>query len=90
MPAMIDLYFDVAKKSTEWPLYDQSIKTLAQYLGFKWRDVDPSGAASIEWYNRWLECGDPEIKRRILEYNEDDCLATGVVVDQIRRLPVKV
>lgn len=89
MPAMIDLYFDVVKKFTEWPLYDQSIKTVAQYLGFKWRDVDPSGAASIEWYNRWLESHDPEIKRRILEYNEDDCLATGVVVDQIRRLPVK-
>jgi predicted RecB family nuclease len=90
VPAMIDLYFDVVKKSTEWPLYDQSIKTLAQYVGFRWRDVDPSGAASIEWYNRWVEGGDPEIKRRILEYNEDDCLATGVVVDAIRRLPVRM
>lgn len=45
---MVDLYFDVVKKATEWPLYDQSIKTLAQYLGFEWRDPDPSGAASIE------------------------------------------
>ena len=88
-PAMIDLYFGVVKKATEWPLYDQSIKTLAQYLGFSWRDADPSGAASIEWYNRWLESGDPAIKQRILEYNEDDCLATGVVVDGIRNLPVK-
>lgn len=26
---MIDLYFDVVRKATEWPLYDQSIKTLA-------------------------------------------------------------
>ena len=86
---MIDLYFDVVKKATEWPLYDQSIKTLAQYLGFHWRDTDPSGAASIEWYNRWIESGDPTIKQRILDYNEDDCLATGIVVDGIRRLPVK-
>lgn len=75
LPVMIDLYFDVVKKSTEWPLYDQSIKTLAQYLGFRWRDAYPSGAASIEWYNRWLESHDLTIKQRILDYNEDDCLA---------------
>lgn len=85
LPAMIDL-FDVVKKATEWPTYDQSIKTLAQYLGFRWRDTNPSGAASIEWYNRWIESGDPAIKQRILDYNEDDCLATGVVVDGIRGL----
>lgn len=88
-PEMIDLYFDVVKKATEWPLYDQSIKTLAQHLGFQWRDTNPSGAASIEWYNRWVETGDPAIKQRILDYNEDDCLATGVVVDGVRNLPVK-
>lgn len=85
-PVMIDLLYDVVLKATEWPTVDRSIKTLAQYLGFQWRDTNPSGAASIEWYHRWLECGDLEIKRRILEYNEDDCLATGVVVDGIRQL----
>lgn len=89
LPVMIDLYFDVVKKATEWPLYDQSIKTIAQYLDFRWRDTNPSGAASIEWYNRWIESSDPAIKQRILDYNEDDCLATGVVVDGIRALPVK-
>jgi predicted RecB family nuclease len=88
-PEMIDLYFDVVKKATEWPLYDQSIKTLAQHLGFQWRDTNPSGAASIEWYNRWVETCDPAIKQRILDYNEDDCLATGIVVDGVRNLPVK-
>jgi uncharacterized protein len=85
LPAMIDLY-DVVMKATEWPTYDRSIKTLAQHLGFKWRDTHPSGAASIEWYHRWTESGDPSIKQRILDYNEDDCFATGVVVDGIRNL----
>ncbi len=85
LPVMIDLYFDVIKPATEWPTYDQSIKTLAQYLGFQWRDTNPSGAASIEWYHRWIETGDVSIKQRILDYNEDDCLATGVVVDGVRR-----
>jgi predicted RecB family nuclease len=86
LPIMVDLYFDVVKPATEWPTYDQSIKTLAQHLGFQWRDVNPSGAASIEWYHRWIETGDPSVRQRILDYNEDDCLATGVVVDGIRNL----
>lgn len=86
LPAMIDLLYDVVVPCTEWPTYDRSIKTLAQYLGFQWRDTNPSGAASIEWYHRWIESQDPSIRKRILEYNEDDCLATGIVVDGIRAI----
>lgn len=83
-PQMVDLYTDVVKPATEWPTYDQSIKTLAQYLGFRWRDTHPSGAASIEWFHRYIETGDPAIKQRILDYNEDDNLASAVVADAIR------
>ena len=82
----IDLYYDVVLKATEWPTHDFSIKTLARYLGFRWRDTNPSGAASIEWFHRWIETGDPEIRQRILDYNEDDCRATRVLLDGIRRL----
>lgn len=84
-PEMIDLYA-IVKRHTEWPCNNFSIKTLAVYCGFHWRDESPSGAASIEWYRRWIETGDPAIKTRILDYNEDDCLATGIVVDAIRRM----
>ena len=82
----IDLYYDVVKKKTEWPTRDYSIKTLASYLGFAWRDTDPSGASSIEWYHRWVESKDEAIKQRILEYNEDDCIATRVLLDGIKKL----
>jgi uncharacterized protein len=82
----IDLYSDVVKTATEWPTRDHSIKTLAKYLGFNWRDVDPSGAASIEWFHRYVETGDTTIRTRILEYNEDDCIATCVLLDGIRNL----
>ncbi len=83
----IDLYFDVVLKSTEWPTRDFSIKTLAQYLGFKWKDSHPSGAASIEWFDRWVKTRNPEIRKRILDYNEDDCRATRVLLDAIKELP---
>lgn len=82
----VDLLYDVVKKATEWPTRDHSIKTLAKYLGFSWRDTHPSGAASIEWFHRYTETGDPDIKQRILDYNEDDCRATRVLLDGIRAL----
>lgn len=85
----VDLYNDVVKKHTEWPTRDHSIKTLARYLGFQWRDTDPSGAASIEWFHRWVETGDPDVRQRIIDYNEDDCRATRVLLDGIRALPVR-
>ncbi len=84
----IDLYSDVVLKVTEWPTRDFSIKTLADCLGFEWRDTHPSGAASVEWFHRWIETGDPLIRQRILEYNEDDCRAIRVLRDAITNLPV--
>lgn len=85
-PRLIDLYFDVVTRATEWPTRNHSIKSLAKHLGFAWRDTDPSGAASIEWYHRWCETGDRGILQRILDYNEDDCRATAVLLDGIRAL----
>lgn len=84
-----DLYYDVVRKYSEWPTKDYSIKTLAKYLGFAWRDTHPSGAASIEWFDRWIQSGDLAIKQRIIEYNEDDCRATRILLDGLRSLPVR-
>lgn len=66
----VDLYYDVVVKATEWPTRDHSLKTLAKHLGFAWRDTHPSGAASIEWFDRWVTTGDPTVRQRILDYNE--------------------
>jgi len=88
-PRSVDLYTNVVRRATEWPTRDYSIKTLAKFLGFKWRDAHPSGAASIEWFARWIEIGDPAIRLRILDYNEDDCRATRVLLDGIRNLALR-
>jgi predicted RecB family nuclease len=89
-PLVIDLYSDIVRKYTEWPTYSYSVKELAQYLGFRWRDETPSGAESIEWYHRWLEQERREVKERILQYNEDDCIAMRVLLEGIQNLPVKI
>jgi predicted RecB family nuclease len=82
----VDLYYDVVQKATMWPTRDHSIKTLAKFLGFAWRDNNPSGATSIEWYDQWIRTGDPMIRQRIIDYNEDDCRATRVLLDGVRGL----
>lgn len=82
----VDLFYDVVQKATMWPTRDHSIKTLAKFLGFQWRDVSPSGAASIEWFDQWVKTGDAAIRQRILDYNEDDGRATRVLLDGIRGL----
>jgi predicted RecB family nuclease len=84
----IDLYYDVVRSKTEWPTRDFSIKTLAKFLGFAWRDASPSGAASIEWFDSWAKTGDAAIKEGIVAYNHDDCTATRVLLDGIRGLPI--
>lgn len=53
------------------------LKSLAKAAGFSWRDENPSGEASMTWYE---EAVGPEgraaSRTRLLEYNEDDCRAT--------------
>lgn len=77
-----DLYTDLVVKYSDWPTYSYGIKQIANLVGFKWRDRDPSGANSIAWYNEHLK--DPsreEMLQRILSYNEDDCRAMIAVKD---------
>jgi len=84
-PNVIDLYKTVCKQ-TDWPIGSYSLKALATYLGFSWRDETPSGALSIQWFNEYLETKDETILNRILEYNEDDCKATMVLKDGLVNL----
>jgi predicted RecB family nuclease len=82
---VIDLY-QVVLRNTDWPVGSYSIKELATYCGFKWRDETPSGALSIQWYNEYLKSRDPQQMKRILEYNEDDCKATLILKDRLHKM----
>ena len=84
-PSMINLYDDYIKSKSDWPLGSYGIKSIAQYLGFKWRDETPSGALSIQWFNEYLTTKNEALLNRVLEYNEDDCKATMVVKDYLKQ-----
>jgi predicted RecB family nuclease len=81
-PAWIDLH-ELAKRQiqTEGPL---GLKQLAGAAGFEWRDENPSGEASMLWYE--VASSDDThtalaSRQRILDYNEDDCRATKALRD---------
>lgn len=84
-PNVIDLY-KIVLKNTDWPVGSYSLKALAQYLGFSWRDETPSGALSIQWFNDYIQTKEPDKLERILLYNEDDCKATMVLKDALEKL----
>lgn len=78
----LDLH-ELAKRQiqTEGPL---GLKQLARAAGFSWRDQNPSGEASMQWYE--IATADDgaialESRQRILDYNEDDCRATRALRD---------
>lgn len=76
----VDLHYQVTAAAT-LPVESYSLKALAQWLGFAWRDPEASGEQSVWWYHRWLETGDRALLEAIVRYNEDDCRATWHLKD---------
>ncbi|MCX5045105.1 TM0106 family RecB-like putative nuclease [Aldersonia sp. NBC_00410] len=57
----------------------KGLKKIAPVAGFGWRDAEAGGEASMAWYREAVGYeGEPDLTQRvrILEYNEDDVLAT--------------
>jgi len=71
----VDLH-DWVTSSVTLPIESYSLKSLANWLGFEWRDREASGERTVCWYDRWLQEGDRALLDAIIRYNEDDCRAT--------------
>ena len=59
------------------------LKLMARHVGFSWRDEDPGGLNSQLWFADAVHGDTAEVRtrarRRVLEYNEDDVIATSQV-----------
>jgi predicted RecB family nuclease len=59
------------------------LKLMARHVGFSWRDDDPGGLNSQVWFAEAVHGDTAEVRararRRVLEYNEDDVIATSQV-----------
>lgn len=58
------------------PVESYTLKLIARWLGFEWRNSEANGAQSIYWYSEWLSTGNRDFLDTIVDYNEDDCQAT--------------
>ena len=78
----VDLY-PILTNQLVWPTENMTLKSLAKYVRFFWRDEDPSGSNSVVWYQQAIDPTNPEAKDlqdRIVDYNADDCEATAVLL----------
>jgi uncharacterized protein len=84
-PHMIDLH-KMATRAYVFPTYGNGLKEVAGYLGFKWRHDDINALDAIAYYLKYQD--DPDGYRdemkAIVDYNEDDCMATRVVKDWLQ------
>ena len=82
MDRLVDLS-PITTKSFAFPAFGEGLKDIAKALGFTWRQDDVDALISVTLYLQYVESGaaDEEARRRILAYNEDDCLATMHVFD---------
>ncbi|PSF37840.1 recombinase B [Aphanothece hegewaldii CCALA 016] len=71
----VDLHQQVTQLLT-LPVESYSLKSLANWIGFQWRDPGVSGDQCVCWYDQWVKTGDRQLLESILRYNEDDCKAT--------------
>jgi len=87
-----DLYQDVVDKHTDWPSPSYSIKAVSKILGFRYSDLEPGGLKAAKWYAAYVAnpTGNAELKRKLLRYNEEDCLAMMVLKDWVAAESKKV
>jgi len=67
-----------------FPTYSNGLKAVAWCLGCSWSDEDASGVQSMAWRARWERTREDAWKRKLLEYNQEDCAALRKVTDFLR------
>lgn len=84
---MIDIY-KVATDAVAFPTYGNGLKQVASFLGFTWRHKEVDATESIVLYLDYI--ADPNKNKGklklILDYNEDDCVATTIIKDYLVRI----
>lgn len=76
---------EVVKLSMALPVTTFSIKEVAPVFGFNWRAEDAGGGNSEVWYADWLKTGNRDLRRKLLDYNEDDIKAMEIIYEALRK-----
>jgi uncharacterized protein len=79
LQVLLSRFFDLHDWVTQaaiLPIESYTLKFIARWLGFNWRDTSANGAQAICWFSQWLETHNRQFLDDIICYNEDDCRAT--------------
>ncbi len=69
-----------------FPTLSNGLKSVAGFLGATWRTLNATGLDSIMWRAQWEATQSEELKSRLLEYNQDDCVALHILVTELQTL----
>lgn len=69
-----------------FPTYSNNLKDIARFLGFRWTRSEVSGLTALAWRSQWASTREPNLKRKLLTYNAEDCSALQKVADTISGL----
>src|SRR5439155_10444663 len=69
-----------------FPTYSNSLKEIAQYLGFQWSESDASGLYTLMWRSQWECSKDSSLKQKLVTYNAEDCEALERVTAAVAHL----
>ena len=71
----IDLH-DLIRKSWILPIKNYSLKTVANWIGFVWKQKNVSGSKALYWWIQYKITKNEIFLKKVIKYNKDDCLAT--------------
>lgn len=87
--ACIDLKI-VVERAFYLPSPSLSLKAAAPAFGFHWRQDDCGAMDSMVYFTNWLKTGDDALLKKVLMYNEDDCVAMLYVEDRLKEAEIYI
>lgn len=91
LKALCDICFDLkvaVNKQFYLPAPSFSLKAAAPAFGFNWRQDDCGAMDSMVYFTNWLKTGNDDLLKKVLMYNEDDCVAMLYLEDKLKEAEV--
>jgi predicted RecB family nuclease len=85
MKRMINIHKQIYGK-LYFPVYSNRLKDVAGFLGATWTESDASGLQSVVWRYKWDATHQDQYKDMLLIYNEEDCHALKLLVDELFKI----
>jgi predicted RecB family nuclease len=69
-----------------FPVYYNSLKSIAKYLSYEWSESNMTGIDSFIMRKRWERNQNENLKRRLIRYNLEDCVALKKTLQFLHRI----